>query len=347
MNKRLLTITVHVAAWACFFLLPIVFFPRPRDADFQFSDTMILRFVCIDAYVLAFYYFNTLFLIPRLLTKRKWLWYTLTIIVLLLIFLFLHRLFDDLIRSEMARNLKVKLPKRRHSFLYPFTGSTAVFFLVFTVSTCSRVIQEWLDIESKKKEVEKEKLATELSFLRSQINPHFLFNTLNNIYSLAMVKSDATADAVLKLSSIMRYVLSETKHDTVALDKEIQFIKHYIELQKVRLTDKVSIEFIVEGETEGKQIAPLILIPFVENAFKYGVSTKEKSDLLFKVKASADNIDFIATNHVVLRDRGTDDNTGIGLQNTKRRLELLYGEKHTLTVTEENPQFIVHLILKK
>lgn len=218
--------------------------------------------------------------------------------------------------------------------------------MVFTVSTCSRVIQEWLGIESKRQEIENEKLATELSFLKSQINPHFLFNTLNNIYSLAVVKSEATADAVLKLSSIMRYVLSETKHDTVPLDKEIQFIKHFIELQKVRLTDKVTIEFIVEGETAGKQIAPLILMPFVENAFKYGVSTKETSKLLFVVKANIDSIYFTAQNDMVSYDKGTENNTGIGLKNTKRRLELLYPDKHKLTVTEENKKFIVNLILQ-
>jgi LytS/YehU family sensor histidine kinase len=239
------------------------------------------------------------------------------------------------------------MARRRTSYLYPFTPSTAVFFLVFTVSTCTRVIQEWLGIESKRQEIENEKLATELSFLKSQINPHFLFNTLNNIYSLALIRSEATADAVLKLSSIMRYVLDETKHDTVPLDKEIQFIKHYIELQRVRLTDKVKIELIIEGETEGKQIAPLILIPFVENSFKYGVSTKDVSVLSFQIKASAESISFTAKNAKMTYDSGANNNnnTGIGIKNTKRRLELLYPEQHKLVVAEENNQFIVNLIL--
>ena len=345
MNKRLLTITIHVAAWTCFFLLPIVFFPRPRDPDFQFSETMIWRTVCIDGYLLLFYYSNTLLLIPQLLTKRKWLWYSLTILALLFVYLYIHRFFDDLLRAEMPENIRAKMLRRRHSLLYPFTGSSAVFFLVFTVSTCSRVIQEWLGIERKTEEIEKEKLATELSFLKSQINPHFLFNTLNNIYSLALVKSEGTADAVLKLSSIMRYVLGETKHDTVELDKELQFIRHYIELQKVRLTDKVSIEWNVEGETDRQQIAPLILIPFVENAFKYGVSTKELSKIIFTVKAGENSIYFTAQNKVFSHDKVNNDNTGIGLKNTKRRLELLYPQKHNLSVTEENNLFIVHLIL--
>jgi sensor histidine kinase YesM len=247
----------------------------------------------------------------------------------------------------MPEKMRLRMQRRRPSYFYPFTPSTAVFFLVFTVSTCSRVIQEWLGIERKTQEIENEKLATELSFLKTQINPHFLFNTLNNIYSLALVKSEATADAVLKLSSIMRYVLSETKHDTVPLDKDIQFLKHFIELQKVRLTDKVTIEFVVEGQTEAKQIAPLLLIPFVENAFKYGVSTKEKSKLLFEIKASAENILFTSQNDMISSDKGTENNTGIGLKNTKRRLELLYPGTHELTVSEENKKFIVKLILHK
>ncbi|MGI8635564.1 MAG: sensor histidine kinase, partial [Segetibacter sp.] len=199
---------------------------------------------------------------------------------------------------------------------------------------------------SKRQEIENEKLATELSFLKSQINPHFLFNTLNNIYSLALVKSEATADAVLKLSSIMRYVLSETKHDTVPLDKEIQFIKHYIELQKVRLTDKVTIEFNVQGETEGKQIAPLLLIPCVENTLKYGVSTKEKSRLFFEIKTDANTIYFTAINDMISYDKGSENNTGIGIRNTERRLELLYPGKHRLDVHQENKQFIVNLTLE-
>jgi LytS/YehU family sensor histidine kinase len=221
------------------------------------------------------------------------------------------------------------------------------FLLVFTVSTCSRVIQEWLGIEKKKQKIETEKLATELSFLRSQINPHFLFNTLNNIYSLALVKSDATANAVLKLSAIMRYVLNETKHDSVALGQEIEFMKHYIELQKMRLTNKVLIEFLTEGEVEGKKIAPLILIPFVENAFKYGISTKENSSILFTVKTDERGIQFTSKNTHIPGIQANGEQTGIGLKNTKRRLELLYPDRHSLTVDNENNEFIVHLTLLK
>ena len=345
MKRKLLTTTIHVAAWACFFLLPVVFFPGTRYSDEHMSDAMLQRFICIDAYLVGFYYLNTQFLIPQLLTQRKWIWYTLAIVVCFILFATIPKIFENAIQSELPENVRLKWRNRHRSFLYPFTGSSAVFFMVLTVSTCSRVIQEWLGIEKKKQEIENEKLTTELSFLKSQINPHFLFNTLNNIYSLALIKSDATADSVFKLSSIMRYVLNETKHDSVALDKEIQFIRDYIELQKIRLTDKVTIQFSAEGETVEKQIAPLILIPFVENAFKYGISTKEISLILFQLKADKNTIDFSSENNIVSGEKEKNEQTGIGLKNTKRRLELLYPGKHTLVVNKENNRFIVHLTL--
>ena len=304
-------------------------------------------FVTMDAFLVAFYYSNTNIFIPKLLTQRKWVWYILVIIVCLLLFNFIPRLFEDLIREDAPEKFKGHFKPRRHHLIpYPFSGSTAVFFLVFTVSTCTRVIQEWLRTEKKNEEVERDKLVTELSFLKTQINPHFLFNTLNNIYSLALIKSDATAGAVLKLSSIMRYVLNETKHDWVPLEKEIEFVNHFIDLQKVRLTDKMKITFTVTGNTEGEQIAPLILIPFIENAFKYGISTKEPAEITIDLKAEHHLITFYVKNKIFATEHDKNGHS-IGLKNTRRRLELLYPEKHTLTVAEENRYFIVNLTLSK
>jgi two-component system, LytTR family, sensor kinase len=347
LNKKYLTITVHIAAWACFFLLPIVFFPRPKDPNFQINEGILWMFVTMDAFLVAFYYSNTNVFIPKLLTQRKWGWYTLIIIACLLLFTYIPRLFEELIREEAPQRLKDHFKPRRHHLIpYPFSGSTAVFFLVFTVSTCSRVIQEWLSTEKKNEQIERDKLVTELSFLKTQINPHFLFNTLNNIYSLALIKSDATAGAVLKLSSIMRYVLNETKHDWVPLEKEIEFVNHFIDLQKVRLTDKMKINFTVTGNIEGKQIAPLILIPFIENAFKYGISTKEPAEIIIDLKAEDNVISFYVKNKIFTTEHDKNGHS-IGLKNTRRRLELLYPEKHTLTVSDENRYFIVNLTLSK
>jgi len=348
LNKKLLISTVHIAAWACFFLLPILFFPRPKDPNYQLNEGFIWMYVCMDIFLVAFYYTNTQVLIPRLLTQKKWFWYILAVITCLILFSLIPRLFEEMIREDMPERFKAHKPRRHRSFFpYPFNGTTAVFFLVFTVSTCIKVIQQWLHTEKRNEEVEKEKLVTELSFLKSQINPHFLFNTLNNIYSLALVKSDATAGTVLKLSSIMRYVLNETKHDWVPLEKEIEFINHFIDLQKVRLTDKMTVQFNVTGNVEGQQIAPLILMPLVENAFKYGVSTKEQSAIIINVNVHDKGINFSVKNRVHRAENNLHDNTSIGLQNTRRRLELLYPEKHSLEVKEEGNEFIVNLSLSK
>ena len=221
--------------------------------------------------------------------------------------------------------------------------NTAVFLLVMTVGTCITVVQRWLNTEQNRKETENEKLNTELSFLKSQINPHFFFNTLNNIYSLAIVRSEKTAPAVMKLSAIMRYILTETERNLVPLDNEVEFIHNYIDLQQVRLTDKVQVDFTITANTGELLIAPLIFIPFVENAFKYGVSTKEKSSITIKLETDGSNIKFTASNFIVQSENTMLENTGIGINNVKRRLELLYPGKHSLVVKEENGFYFVNL----
>jgi sensor histidine kinase YesM len=223
-------------------------------------------------------------------------------------------------------------------------ANLAVFLLVFVFSTGIRVINQWLRSEQRNKEIANEKLKAELSFLKAQINPHFLFNTLNNIYALASAQSEHTAAAVMKLSSIMRYVLTEARNDLVPLEKEIQFTSHYIELQKMRLTDKTIIDFCVRGEPLGRQIAPLLLLPFVENAFKYGISTRERSPINILLEIKNDSLYFSICNHkhisTALR---VSDNTGIGISNTKRRLDLFYEDRYSLNIEDKSNEFIVHL----
>ena len=148
-------------------------------------------------------------------------------------------------------------------------------------------------------------------------------STLNNIYSLAVVKSDITAPAVMKLSQIMRYILTDTQQDFVPLAKEQDFIHNYIELQQVRLTDKVTVQFTVEGETNHYSIAPMLFIPFVENAFKYGVSTKDSSTIKIHISTQGNTIYFDSSNFIVPTENNDLEKTGIGINNVKRRLELL------------------------
>ncbi|MBV9988743.1 MAG: sensor histidine kinase [Chitinophagaceae bacterium] len=353
-NKKILTIIAHVLAWAVFFTLPIlVFFPRMRD---PISDHMLVSIICNDVFLVLFYYLNTLVLVPKLLVKEKWLWYVLSVIASLAFFLYVPRQIVSLLvdpevinpnNREFIRNPAFKgTPRyfgnfRRRPVADPY--NTVLFLLVFTFGAAVSVIQRWLKTEQNRKETENEKLNTELSFLKSQVNPHFFFNTLNNIYSLAVVRSEKTAPAVMKLSAIMRYILTETQRDKVPLNNEVDFIHNFIDLQQVRLTDKVQVHFLADENTSTLLVAPLLFIPFVENAFKYGVSTKESSRIDITIKTEGNKILFTSVNYIVPSENNLMENTGIGINNVKRRLELMYPEKHKLITSEKDNYYTVQL----
>lgn len=322
------------------------------------SNNQIATFVCINAFLFGFYYLNSLVLIPKLFKPRRWLLYTTSIIACFFLFMFAPKpLANAIAEPEDAatffktRNLPQPSPeaekrfnKRRNITHYP--SSYFAFVLVFAVGLAVTSIQEWLKSEDTKKEMEHEKLNTELSLLKSQINPHFFFNTLNNIYSLAIIKSDETASSILKLSAIMRYVLTETEQKYVPLANEIEFIQNYINLQSVRLTDKVKLNVEIPDNTDGKQIAPLLFIPFVENAFKYGVSTVETSEIIIRITTTGNTVDLFTQNSIVKGAKQSTVNTGIGIANVKRRLELLYPGKYSLTIDEKPNQYTANLEIK-
>ena len=281
--------------------------------------------------------------------QEKWFLYITAVISSLVLFLIIPKYIAGIVAPPEIRTFqRPSLPNttgrnwqgRKRPLVEPF--NMAIFFMVFTVGTCVAVIQRWLKTEEHRKETESEKLNTELSFLKSQINPHFFFNTLNNIYSLAIVKSEKTAPAVMKLSSIMRYILTETNNDFVPLQNEVDFTKNYIELQQVRLTEKTTVNFDVIGNVENKNIAPLLFIPFVENAFKYGISTKSTSEINIHIESLDNKIIFTSSNSIVKSENNMMENTGIGINNVKRRLELMYSDKHVLTNTIKDNIYLVH-----
>ena len=355
-KKKLVPVIAHIAAWICFFALPyLVFFPGLRE--FNISNHMLAMIICNNLFLVLFYYLNTQLLIPALLVKEKWLLYIFSIIACLFLFLYIPRIIATLLvppenfnPTVSALNNKLNHLNRSRPRFRRKGGTTffnmAIFLLVFTVGTCINVVQRWLEIEQNRKETENEKLNTELSFLKSQINPHFFFNTLNNIYSLAITNSEKTAPAVMKLSSIMRYILTETEQSRVSLEKEISFLNNYIDLQQVRLTDKVEVVFNIKGEAGSILIAPLILIPFVENAFKYGVSTKENTKINIELEIAANKIHFSVSNFIVQTENNLTENTGIGINNVKRRLQLLYPERHQLITRQEQGFYYADLYIQ-
>jgi LytS/YehU family sensor histidine kinase len=223
--------------------------------------------------------------------------------------------------------------------------SIVLFVTVWSLSTAMCIIRQWRTTEKRAIQAEADKANAELSFLKAQINPHFLFNTLNNIYSLAITKNENTAESIMKLSNIMRYVTDDIREDFVSLNNEIECMRDFIDLQRLRLGKKMNVDFSVSGNTEKKKIAPLILMTFIENVFKYGISNHEPSDILIKLSADERSITFFCQNKMFETKRNT-ERAGIGIANTRKRLQHLYPGKHFLDIKTENSLFTVQLTLQ-
>lgn len=224
-----------------------------------------------------------------------------------------------------------------------------IFLSLYFVGICTsiyRIMNEWIIQQRDKKELEKQTLQSELNFLKSQINPHFLFNTLNSLYALTLKKSDQAPEIVLKLSEMMRYMLYECNEKTVLLSKEIQYIQNYLDLEKLRHGSKMEVEFKILGEAGQKRIAPLLLMPFIENSFKHGISSQvaqgfvtielvvQDSDVYMKVENSKSP----SVPRISEKKSG-----GIGLANVRRRLNILYPEAHHLEIIESPITYKVEL----
>ncbi|SMC88859.1 GHKL domain-containing protein [Moheibacter sediminis] len=222
--------------------------------------------------------------------------------------------------------------------IYGFSGMINSFMDKIFIACVAISLKEYFrsqKFKQREKDLLKEKTETELNFLKSQINPHFLFNTLNNIYSLARKKSDETPDVVLKLSKLLRFVLYETKDKFITISREIEFLNDYIDLQKIRFSERLKIEFKYEIDDLETQIMPLVLIPFVENAFKHGASQSvDESYILIDLKIKENELFLSVENSFEIQN--SDEPQGIGLKNIKRQLELFYTNFNFETNSEGN-----------
>ncbi|MCG2614585.1 histidine kinase [Terrimonas sp. NA20] len=195
--------------------------------------------------------------------------------------------------------------------------------------------ENWIRNRNRQEALQREKLSTELAFLRSQINPHFLFNTINDIYSLTYQKSDEAPVALLKLSKILRYMLYEGARDKVPLHHEVEYLNDLVELQRIGSKGLANISFEIEGYVGGQEVAPLLFVAFVENAFKHGVLNDPDKPVCIQLKASNQQVEFSVSNSTVVSGTQKDQTSGIGLSNIKRRLELIYPGKHELIISEQ------------
>lgn len=244
------------------------------------------------------------------------------------------------------RTMPPRGPRRR-----PFdVVSIFLFLLALSLGIALQSTWRWrmtekraLQAEADRAQAVADKAQAELSFLKAQINPHFLFNTLNNIYSLAVTNSEHTATSIMKLSNILRYITDESGMDYVSLQQEIDCIRDFIALQQLRLGEKTVVSFQVAGPTDTLSIAPLVLMTFVENAFKYGISSHHTSTIDITIKADGRHIHFHCSNALFPRKQA--ERNGIGIANTQQRLAHLYPQKHSLNISTENNLFTVVLEL--
>ena len=231
------------------------------------------------------------------------------------------------------------MPLRIFFFSINRTVSIALFLLL--AGGMIRLAYSFIKSQNEKKSLENLNLNAEVNFLKSQINPHFLFNTLNSIYSQAHNKSEHTEYSILKLSELLRYVLYETGEERVPLERDIQYINNYIDLQRIRLSSKITLRYTINGNLSGNTIVPLMLITFIENAFKHGISYTQPSVIDIDITVFEKTLTLTVSNPVVKNDIFTQG--GLGLKNVTRRLELLYPGKHNLTISQTDNQYLVNL----
>ena len=234
-------------------------------------------------------------------------------------------------------------------FKNPFWVFNLVLYVFFLLIICSyHFAREWLRNEKQRRELIENQLYTELKYLKSQVNPHFLFNTLNNLFSIAQRnQDDETANGISKLAGLMRYMLYDSSVSKISLEKELKNIQNFIALSKLRYpAEEVIIELHTSGNVEQAVIAPMLLLPFVENAFKHGIAIEKTSTISITLDAQHEKIVFTCSNPLLEPNRMPDDTYGgTGLENVKRRLALLYPQKHVLTIADKGNVFQVHLEL--
>ncbi|HEY0177813.1 MAG TPA: sensor histidine kinase [Pedobacter sp.] len=306
------------------------------------SQVILINFGCFSLINISVFYINYTLLIPQLL-KRYWV-YILALIALITVMAAVKTIIAVLYSDAVLKHVNAKTGAVEYTELVYFTWGSVFTSGFFIISGCLiKFALDWFSNIRIRRSLETEKKDMELQFLKSQLNPHFLFNSLNNIYSLAYQKSDKTADAILKLSEIMRYMIYESNDSWVALSKEIEYLQSYIELQKLRFKDGAAVVMTLNGEIDDQQILPLVLISFVENAFKHGVANDHSDPIRINIIANQKILHFSITNKK--SNANKDEMGGVGLNNVERRLQLLYPERYKLNIVNSATHYTIELML--
>jgi two-component system, LytTR family, sensor histidine kinase AlgZ len=326
----------HLAFWG----LQTLLLTLAWATAYPFLPSLIVALIWLPLYM-AYCYPFIYWVVPRLLLKGRYVQFCVVVLLWTLAAWFVNYYFRLYImfpvRDAMGFTSIGRNPGQQ--------GNLFTLIAVWGFASTSALFKHWLEKQQEWLQAEKEKVTAELQLLKAQVHPHFLFNTLNNIYSFSLEASPKTPQLILKLSSLLSYMLYDCKADQVLLQKEIEVMKDYVDLERERYGNKIEISWQVEGDIEDKYIAPLLLLPFLENAFKHGTSEQlEKPWLSFDlaVKQNAMKCKVVNSKNEFVPM----SNHGIGVENVKKRLTFLYLDKHELKINDEGDFFVVSLLLQ-
>lgn len=349
---------LEVIAWIIFCALPIFFLKKPSHGEghpfFHSSYNFIFLFFIKNIKFIVLFYVHALILIPRFFANKKYTQYILYLTILFLVVVSIPFISKYFLHIETNHHhLEINTLHNQHQQYeheghhghhgrMPMMDMGMHFFMsiiILILPFLLHVYKSWVSSEKEKTEIE-------LSFLKSQINHHFLFNSLNSIYSLSLQESKETPKAVHSLSYIMRYVLDETVKDKSLLSKELEYIHHYLSLQRVRLNEKIKLSYTELGDAKKNLISPMILIPFIENCFKHGISTIHDCAITISIEIENNKLILKTENEIISTSNTKEVVSGIGILNVIKRLEHDYFEKFTYTKNIIDNKYIVELKLE-
>lgn len=332
---KLKTVFIHLSFWGLYVLLEYLanIFHIPEGQEVAYLKTILysLPVIMIPAYFIA------LFAVPKFLQKKKWLLFGGSLI-LAAVFAFLARQYWMVLINYLEHGHVFKMPMSK------VFKNVIRDYSVIALAVCIYIIGDWRKKQALNEELIKSRAEAELQLLKGQLQPHFLFNTLNNIYSLALLKSEATADSILKLTELLDYLVYRANKKSVLLAREVELLKHYLDLEALRYGEKLKLDARFEIKNDIQKIAPLILLPFVENCFKHG-SAGENGVFSVKIhlKADVSQLIFEVQNSKKNISDKIHKNGGVGLENIKKRLQLIYPGKHRLNISSKPTSFEVKM----
>ncbi|PLX23430.1 MAG: hypothetical protein C0599_04520 [Salinivirgaceae bacterium] len=336
-KNKILRVALHILFWI-FVFAGFMFLYGYRNENYLVKLILQLRFGVVE---ILYVYFVIYFLIPRFLLQKRtvlfFIYFTLSFTTTILFEQYLMMIWG---------NTKITLQIIPDSFSSPsFYWLALENLFVIVLASAIKLVKQWYQNQREKDELKRKNLETELQLLKSQINPHFLFNTLNNINSLIFIDQQKTYETVIKLSELLRYMIYDTKAEKVLLKDEISVITNYVELQRIRIKKTDFIELEINGNLNSIRVAPMLFIPFVENVFKHGKKdASEAPGIIIRLEKKDNKLLFTTRNYI--KEKQHTENGGIGIENAKRRLHLIYPDLHELEILNQDGVFSVKLTLE-